>query len=171
MYFSLNLELVYCSMSVLTVASWHAYKISQKAGKVVWYSHLFKNFPLFAVIHTVKGFVIVKKVVDVFLVLSCFSNDPTDFGNLIFGSSAFSKSSLNVWKFSVHILLKPSLENVDHYYASMWDECNYVVWVPIFSTLTRTSLYACLVKTKVLTTFWNLSMNLLFYFTLIISDI
>ena len=127
MYFSLNLELVYCSMSVLTVASWHAYKISQKAGKVVWYSHLFKNFPLFAVIHTVKGFVIVKKVVDVFLVLSCFSNDPTDFGNLIFGSSAFSKSSLNVWKFSVHILLKPSLENVDHYYASMWDECNYVV--------------------------------------------
>ena len=127
MYFSLNLELVYCSMSVLTVASWHAYKISQKAGKVVWYSHLFKNFPLFAVIHTVKGFVIVKKVVDVFLVLSCFSNDPTDFGNLIFGSSAFSKSSLNVWKFSIHILLKPSLENVDHYYASMWDECNYVV--------------------------------------------
>ena len=129
MYFSLNLELVYCSMSVLTVASWHAYKISQKAGKVVWYSHLFKNFPLFAVIHTVKGFVIVKKVVDVFLVLSCFSNDPTDFGNLIFGSSAFSKSSLNVWKFSIHILLKPSLENVDHYYASMWDECNCaVVW-------------------------------------------
>ena len=87
-------------------------QISQKAGKVVWYSHLFKNFPLFAVIHTVKGFVIVKKVVDVFLVLSCFSNDPTDFGILIFGSSAFSKSSLNVWKFSVHILLKPSLKDL-----------------------------------------------------------
>ena len=121
MYFFPNLEPVYCSMSVRTVASWHAHKISQKAGKVVWYSHLFKNFPLFVVIHTVKGFVIIKKVVDVFLVLSCFSNDPTDFGNLISGSSAFSKSSLNVWKFSIHTLLKPSLENVDHYYASMWD--------------------------------------------------
>ena len=127
MYFFPNLEPVYCSMSVLTVASWHAHKISQKAGKVVLYSHLFKNFPLFVVIHTVKGFVIIKKVVDVFLVLSCFSNDPTDFGNLISGSSAFSKSSLNVWKFSIHTLLKLSLENVDHYYASMWDECNYVV--------------------------------------------
>ena len=94
-------------------------QISQEVGKVVWYSHLFKNFPLFVVIHTVKGFVIIKKLVDVFLVLSCFSNDPTDFGNLISGSFAFSKSSLNVWKFSIHTLLKPSLENVDHYYASM----------------------------------------------------
>ena len=78
---------------------------------MVWYSHLFKNFPQFVVIHTVKGFGIVNKAeVDVFLEFSCFFNDSTDAGNLISGSSAFSKTSLNIWKFSVHILLKPSLE-------------------------------------------------------------
>ena len=78
---------------------------------MVWYSHLFKNFPQFVVIHTVKGFGIVKKAeVDVFLELSCFFNDPTDVGNLISGSFAFSKSSLNIWKFMVHVLLKPRLE-------------------------------------------------------------
>ena len=78
---------------------------------MVWYSYLFKNFPHFVVIHTVKGFGIVNKAeVDVSLDLSCFFDDPTDVGNLISGSSAFSKSSLNIWKFLVHILLKPSLE-------------------------------------------------------------
>ena len=83
-----------------------------------WYSHLFKNFPQFAVIHTVKGFGIVNKAeIDVFLELSCFFDDPMDVGNLISGSSALSKSSLNVWKFSVHILLKPGLENFEHYFA------------------------------------------------------
>ena len=83
-------------------------QISQEAGKVVWYSHLLKNFPQFVVIHTVKDFGIVNKAeVDVFLGLSCFSDDPTDVSNLISGSSAFSKSSLNIWKFSVHVLLKP----------------------------------------------------------------
>ena len=87
-------------------------QISQEAGQVVWYSYFFKNFLQFVVIHTVKGFVIVNKAeVDIFLELSCFFNDPTDVGNLIFGSSAFSKSSLNIWKFMVHILLKPGLEN------------------------------------------------------------
>ena len=81
-------------------------QVSQEAGKVVWYSHLSKNFPHFVVIHTVKGFGIVNKAeVDVFLELSCFFNDPTDVGNLIPGFSAFSKSSLNIWKFTVHILL------------------------------------------------------------------
>ena len=85
---------------------------------MVWYSHLFKNFPQFVVIHTVKGFGTVNKA-DVFLELSCFFDDPMDVGNLIFGSSAFSKSSLNILKFSVHILLKPSLENFEHYFASM----------------------------------------------------
>ena len=115
-------------MSVLNVASWHAYRISQKAGKVVWYFHLFKNFPQFVVIHIVKGFDIVNKVeVDVFQELSCFSNDPTDAGNLIYDFCAFSKSSLNIWTFSIYILLKPHLKNVDHYYASVWDECNCVV--------------------------------------------
>ena len=87
---------------------------------MVWYSHLFKNFPQFVVIHPVKGFSIVSEAeVDVFLELSCFFYDPTDAGNLISGSSAVSKSSLNIWKFSVHILLKPSLENFEHYFASM----------------------------------------------------
>ena len=106
-------------------------QICHEAGKVIWYSCLFKNFPQFIVIHTVKGFGAVNKTeVDVFLELSCFFDDPTDVGNLIFGSSAFSKSSLNIWKFTVHVLLKPGLENFEHYFASMWDECNCaVVWV------------------------------------------
>ena len=95
---------------------------------MVWYSHLLKNFPEFVVIHTVKGFGIVNKAeVDVFPELSCFFYDPTDVGNLISGSSAFSKSSLNIWKFSVHILLKPTLEDFEHNLASMWNECNYAV--------------------------------------------
>ena len=87
---------------------------------MVWDSHLLKNFPHFVVIHTVKGFGIVNKAeVDAFLELSHFFNDPTDVGNLISGSSAFSKSSLNVWKFMVHILLKPDLENFEHYFAKV----------------------------------------------------
>jgi len=94
--------------------------ISQEAGLVVWYSHLLKNFPQFLMIHTVKGFGIINKAeVDVSLGLSCFFNDPTDVGNLICGSSAFSKSSLNIWKFKVHVLLKPGLENFEHYFSSM----------------------------------------------------
>ena len=87
---------------------------------MVWYSHLLKNFPQFVVTHTVKGFGIVSKTeVDVFLELSCVFNDPTDVGNLISGSSAFCKSSLNIWKFMVHILLKVGLENFEHYFASV----------------------------------------------------
>ena len=87
---------------------------------MVSYYHLFKNFPQFVVIHTVKGFGIVKKAgIFVFLELSCFSDDPMDVGNLISGSSAFSKSSLNIWKFTVHSLLKPGLENFEHYFAGM----------------------------------------------------
>ena len=85
-------------------------QVSQETGQVVWYPHLFKNFLQFVVIHTVKGFDIVdKSEVDVFLELSCFFHDPTDVGNLISGSSAFSKSSLNIWKFLVQVLLKPHL--------------------------------------------------------------
>ena len=85
-----------------------------------WYSHLFQNFPQFVVIHIAKGFGIVNKAeVDVFLEFSCFFDDPTDVGNLISGSSAFSKSNLNIWKFSIHILLKPGLENFEHYFASV----------------------------------------------------
>ena len=85
---------------------------------MVWYSHLFKNFPQFVVSHTVKGFGIVNKAeIDVFLELSLSFNDPVDVGNLISGSSAFSKTSLNIWKFMVHILLKPGLENFEHYFT------------------------------------------------------
>ena len=87
---------------------------------MVWYSHHFKNFPQFVVTHAVKGFGVVNKgEVDVFLELSRFFNDPTDVGNLISGSSAFSKSILNIWKFMVHVLLKPGLENFEHYFASV----------------------------------------------------
>ena len=87
---------------------------------MVWYSHPLKDFPQFVVIHTVKGFGILNKAeVDVSLELYCFFYDPTDVGNLISGSSAFSKSSLNIWKFSVHILLKSRLENFEHYFASV----------------------------------------------------
>ena len=105
-------------------------RISQEAGQAVWYSHLFQNFPQFIVIHTVKGFSIVNKAeLDVFLELSCFFHDPVDVGNLISGSSAFSKSSLTIWKFTVHVLLKPGLENFEHYFTSLWDECNCMaVW-------------------------------------------
>ena len=87
---------------------------------MVWYSHLFQNFPQFIVIHTVKGFGVVNIAeVDVFLKLSCFFNDPVDVGNLISGPSVFSKSRLNIWKFVVHVLLKPGLDNFEHYFASM----------------------------------------------------
>ena len=87
---------------------------------MVWYSRVLKNFPQLVVIHTVKGFgIVIKAEVDVFLELSCFFNDPMNVGNLISGSSAFSISSLNIWKFTVRILLKPGLENVEHYFASV----------------------------------------------------
>ena len=102
-------------------------QISQEAGKVVWYSYL-KYFPQSVVIHTVKGFGKVNKAeIDVFLELSCFFNDPMDVGNLLFDSSAFSKSTLNIWKFTVHVLLKPGLENFEHCFTSVLDECNCVV--------------------------------------------
>ena len=95
---------------------------------MVWYSHLFQNFPQFIVIHTVKGFGIVNKAeVDVFLERSCFFDNPADVGNLISGSSDVSKSNLNIWKFTVHVLLKPGLENFEHYFTSMSDECNCAV--------------------------------------------
>ena len=87
---------------------------------MVWYFHLLQNFPQFIVIHIVKGFGLVNKAeIDVFLELSCFFYDPTDVGNLISGSSVFSKFSLNIWKFSVHVLLKPGLENFEHYFTSV----------------------------------------------------
>ena len=105
-------------------------QISQEACQVVWYSHLFQNFPQCIVIHTVKDFGIVNKAeIDVFLELSCFFHDPADVGNLVSGSSASSKSSLKIRKFMVLVFLKPGLENFEHYFASVWDEYNCaVVW-------------------------------------------
>ena len=118
--FLFDLEPVCCSMCSSNCCFLTCTQISQEVDQVVWYSHLLKNFPQFFVIHTVKGFGIVNKAeVDVFLELCCFFDDTTDVGNLISGSSAFSKSSLNIWNFSFHILLKPSLENFQHYFASM----------------------------------------------------
>ena len=128
MYSFPNLEPVHCTGSNCCFLT--CIRISQEVGQMVWYSHLFQNFPHFVVIHTVKGFGVVNKAeVDVFLEFSCFFHDRTDVGNLISGSSAFSKSSLNIWEFSVHIQLKPGLENFEHYFASIWNECNCaVVW-------------------------------------------
>ena len=122
MYSLLNLETVHCPMSCSNYCFFTCIQVSQEAGKAVWYSHLFKNFPQFVVIYTVKGFSIVNKAEeDVFLEFSKFFLDPIDIGNLISGSSGFSKSSLSIWEFLVHILLKPSLENFEHYFASMWN--------------------------------------------------
>ena len=122
------LEPVCCSMSSSNCSLLSCIEISQEACQVVWYSHLLKNFPQFIVIHTVKGFGIVNKAeIDVFLKLSCFFHDPAELSNLISGSSAFSEISLNIWKFMVHVLLKSGLENSEHCFTSMWDECNCVV--------------------------------------------
>ena len=111
MYSFPNFEPVHCSMSGSNCCFLTCIQVSQEANKVVWYFHLFKNFPQFAVIHTVKGFSVVNEAeVDVFLEFSCFFCDPKDVGNLISGPSTFSKSSLNIWKFSVYVLLKPSLK-------------------------------------------------------------
>ena len=105
-------------------------QISQEAAQVVWYSISFRIFQ-FVVIHTVKGFGIVNKAeINVFLEFPCFFDDPAEVGNLIFDSSAFSKTSLSIRKFMVHVLLKPDLENFEHYFNSVWNEYNCaVVWV------------------------------------------
>ena len=130
MYSFSYLEPVCCSMSSSNWCFLTCIQISQEAGKVVWYSHLCQNFPQLIVIHTVKGFGIVNKAeIDVFLELSCFCHDPADVGNLISDSSAFFKTSLNIWKFTVHVLLKSGLENFEHYFTSVKDEYNCaVVW-------------------------------------------
>ena len=112
---------------VLTLASWPSYRLLKR--QVRW-SGIPISFRIFhsIVIHTAKGFGMVNKTeIDAFLELSCFYNDPANVGNLISGSSAFSKTSLNIWKLTVHILLKPGLENFEHYFTSLWDECNCVV--------------------------------------------
>ena len=120
MYSFPDLEPVCCSMSSSNYCFLTCIQISQEAGKGVWYSHLLKDFPQSVVMHIIRGFGIVNKAeVDVLLELSCFFDDSMDVGSLISGSSAFSKSSLNIWKFTVHVLLKPGLENFEHSLASV----------------------------------------------------
>ena len=120
MYSFSCLEPVCCSMSSSNCCFLTCIQISQEAYQVFWYSHLLKNFPQFIVIHTVKGIGVVDKAeIDVFLELSYFLDDPVDVGNLISGSSAFSKPIWNIWKFTVHILLKPGLKNFEHYFTSV----------------------------------------------------
>ena len=130
MYSFPDLKPVCCSMSSSSCCLLTSIQISQEAGQVVWYSHLFKNLPQSVLIDTVKGFSVIDKAeVDIFLELSCFFDEPTDVGNLILGSSAFSTSSLNIWRSTVHLLLKPGLKNFEHYFVDMRDESNCaVVW-------------------------------------------
>ena len=123
-----NLEPLCCSMSSSNCCFLNCIQISQEAGKVVWYSHLLKNFSPSVVIHTVKSFSIVNEAeVNIFLEFSCFFYDPMDVHSLISGSFPFSKCSLNIWKFSVHVLLKPTSEDFEHYFASVWDECTCAI--------------------------------------------
>ena len=123
-----NFEPVCCSMSGSNYCFLTCIQVSQETGKLIWYAHLQKNFVQFLVIHTVKGFSIVNEAEeDVFLEFCCFVYDPTNVGNLISGSSAFSKSNLYIWKFSAHILLKPSLKDFEHYFANMRNEYNCMV--------------------------------------------
>src|SRR5574341_1556129 len=120
MYSFPDLKPVRCSMSSSNCCILTCIQISQEAGQVVWYFHFFQDFPHFMLIHIVKGFGIVNKAeIDVFLELSCFFHNPMDVGNLVSGSSAFSKTSLNIWKFTVHVLLRPGLENCEHYFTSV----------------------------------------------------
>ena len=130
MYSFSYLEPVCCSISSSNYCFLTCIQVSQEADQVVWYSHFLQNFPQFIVIHIVEGFGIVNKAeIDVFLELSCFFDDPGDVGKLTSGFSAFSKTSLNIWKFTVRVLLKPALENFEYYFANMWNECSCaVVW-------------------------------------------
>ena len=147
MYSFPNMEPICCSMSNSNCCFLTCKQISQEAGQVVWYSHLFQNFPQFVVIYTVKGFGLVNKAkVDVFLELSCFFEDPEDVGNLISCSSSFSKSSFNTWKFMVHVLLKLGMENL----SITWLACEMSanVWsfehslaLPFFEIRMKTDLF------------------------------
>ena len=131
MYSFSYLEPVCVPCPVLTVASWPANRFFRRQVRWSGMPISFRIFPQFIVIHTVKGFGVINKAeIDVFLELSCFFDDPAEVDNLISGSSAFSKSSLNIWKFTVHILLKPGLENFEH--TRVWDECNCTVAWALF---------------------------------------
>ena len=136
MYSFPNFDPVLCCMSSSNCCFLTCIQVSQEAGKVVWSSHLFQNFLQFFVIHTVKGFSIVNEVEVDFLKILLLFLWSNECGNLIFGSSVFSKCNLYIWKFSVHVLLKPSLNDFELYLVSMWNECNCtVVWTFFGSVL------------------------------------
>ena len=146
MYSFPNLESVCCFTSGSNWCFLTCIQVSQEAGKVVWYSHLSKNFPQLWSTQSKVFSIVNEEEVDVFLEFFCFFYDPTDVDNLISGFSAFSKSSLKIWKFLVHILLKPSLENFELYFASMWDEWNCVVFehslaLPLLGIGMKTDLF------------------------------
>ena len=130
-----NTEPISCSIQGSNCCFLTHIQVSQKTGKMVWYSHLFKSFPQFVMIHTVKGFSIVDgPEVDDFLIFPCFLYDPSDVDNLISGSSTFSKPSLDIWKFLVHVTLKPSMQDFKHDHTSMGDECSCLMVWTFFST-------------------------------------
>ena len=133
-YSFLNLEPVICSIQASNGCFLTRIQVSQETGKMAWYSHLFKSFPQFVMNHTVKGFSVVSETGRYFLEFPCFLYDPTNVGNLISGSSAFSKPSLDIWKYLVCIMLKPSLQDFKHNHASMGDECNCPMVSTFFST-------------------------------------
>ena len=134
MYSFPDLKPVCCSLSCSNCCFLTCIQTSQEVGQVVWYSLSFRIFHSLLWSTQSKTSSLVSKAVDVLLELTCFFYDPTDVGNLISGSSDFSKSSLNIWKFMFHVLLKPGLENFEHHFASMWDECNcMVVWIPLLT--------------------------------------
>ena len=160
MYSFSYLESVCRSMSSSNCCFLTCTQISQEAGQVVWYSHLPQNFPQFIVIHTVKGFGIVNKAeIDVFLELFCFFNDPADVGNLISGSSAFSKTSLNIWKFTVHILLKTDLENFKHYFTEQLQLHDAAV---SYASLKSLQSFTCLISCNIFLGFYDI-LTFLFY--------
>ena len=150
------LEPVCWSMSSSNCCFLTCIQVSQEAGQWSGGSHLFQNFPQFIVMHTVKGFGIVNKAeIDVFLELSCFFDAPAVVCNLIFSSSAFSKPSLNIWKFTVHVPLKPGLENFEHYFSGVWDECNCVIVWAFFGIGMRTDLFQTCGHCWVFQTCWH----------------
>ena len=155
MYSFLNLKPVHCSMSVSDCCFLTCIQVSQKAGRGSGIPISLRIFQ-FVVIHTVKGFSTVSEAeIDVFLEFSWFFYDLTDVGNLISGSSAFSKSSLNIWKFLVHILLKPGLGNFEYYFASMWDECTCAVVWTFFGIGMKTDLFQPCVHCWVFQICWH----------------
>ena len=164
MYFFPNLEPVRCSMFSSNCCFLTCMQISQEADQVVWYSHLLKNFPVCCDPHS-QGFDIVSKAeIDVFLELSCFFYDPADVGNLISGSSAFSKSSLHIWKFSVHVLLKPSLKDFEHYLASMWNEPRCMAVWTFFSNALLWDSFRLALKSPTLSLTGRKWLHLIYFF-------